>query len=248
MRGLAGEASSPAPGARSGRALNPGGAKKSLEQGVGPSCDFDATVYALKLPADQITRIDVDDLGKAAEKVDAFEKALAKIGKPKPLYRASQSVMLQFDTIRILAQTPYVSNSTRQRGGASGADAGGATTGARGGAPQVFNTITYTNVGAEFRIQGTYELKRINLKLNIQLSVMGDSPTAISDAIKAPLFRNVTLVQNGPVEPNKPFVIMSMDSASTDADDMATAYIARVNLGEPCQFNNDAMTYAKAGN
>lgn len=214
----------------------------------GPGCVFDATVYTLKLPGDQIARIDTDELNKAAGKIDDFEKALAKYGKPKALYRANQSVKLEYDDIQIGAQMPYVSGSSMPRGGGGGMGGtggmggmGGSAVPAMGGAtgriandPRRVNSVSYTSIGAQFHLEGSVENnKAIKLKLNIQLSVMSESTTTLSDAIKAPIFSNTTLVQNGPVEPNKPFVIMSIDSATRDADGAATAYIARINLGEP---------------
>jgi hypothetical protein len=231
----AGETTAPAPVARTGRsgAMNRNAVLLPPTPDDGPTCAFDATIYSLKLPADQIGHVDVDELNKAAGKTDDFEKALLKIGKFKPLYRIVQSVMLQGDSITIGSQTPFVTNTNRSSGGRGrGVTSGGVTGG--GEAVQNINTLSYSDIGAIFDIAGAAsDKKSINLKMKIQLTVIADSNTNISDDLKAQLFRASTLVQNGPIEPNKPFVIMSMDASSTDSDGAATAFIARVNLGEP---------------
>jgi hypothetical protein len=182
--------------------------------GEGPTCPFDATIYEVLLPVDQIGRIDLDALTRAATTAAAFEKALADLGAAKPLYRANQSVRLSRDSITVGTQVPYITNSQITNTG------------------QAINSVSYTQVGAIFSISGkTSTPNAVELDLGIQVSTLSEGTTAISDTLKAPMFRNTTLSYKGPVAARQPFVVISADAASVAPAGKAVAYIARVTLG-----------------
>lgn len=187
--------------------------------GSGPTCTVDATLYDVRMPLDQIGRLDVGALAKSAESADAFEKALAALGTAKPMYRADQSVRLSGDMINILAQTPIVTNTRVTEKG------------------QTINSVQYRSSGAMFHVAGKAGApgagSPVDLDLTIDVAVPSSDGVAIANNMKAPLFRNVTLSHKGPVQPGKPFIVVSVDGGAVDADGKAVAYIGRITLGEP---------------
>jgi hypothetical protein len=207
-----------APGGRGGFA---GGSAGIAQQsppamGQGPTCSLDATIYDVRIAPDQIGLLDVDALAKASGSAADFEKALGVLGATKPIYRANQSVRLAFDSITIGRTEPYVAASNASRSG------------------QVVNSVQYSNVGALFDLMGkTGADGRMEVDLSIQVSTLTEGSTAISNDVKAPVFRRVTMSRKGLVEANKPFVVISIDAAALDPDGKAVAYIARVIFGSP---------------
>ena len=184
--------------------------------GNGPTCTLDATIYDVRVPADQIGRLDLEALTRAAATAAAFEKALAEMGTVKPLYQIDQSVRLTGDTIVIGTQIPYITNSQITNTG------------------QTINSVSYTQVGALFNIAGKAGAGgNIELDLGIQVSANSESGVPISTKVNAPIFRTVTMARKGPVEARVPFVVVSVDAANGDAAGKAVAYIARVTLGAP---------------
>ncbi|HEY7116511.1 MAG TPA: M56 family metallopeptidase [Tepidisphaeraceae bacterium] len=195
-----------------------GGDDAAPALGEGPTCTLDATLYDVRIPADQTGKLDVEALMKAADSADAFEKALAALGPTKPMYRANQSVRLSGDTITIGTQVPVVTNSrVTDRG-------------------QTINTVQYQSTGARFTIAGKAGAPggAVDLDLGIQVSSSSaEDGTPIAGKVKAPVMRRVSLSHKGAVRPGKPFVVVSVDAGSVDADGKAVAYIGRVTVGEP---------------
>ena len=182
--------------------------------GKGPTCTLDATVYEVRLPADQTGRLDVDALAKASQTAESFEKALAALGATRPMYRANQSVRLSGDAISIGSQVPVVTRSQLTDKG------------------QTISSVQYQNTGAIFTVAGKSEAAGVELDLGIEVSAAGDG-VAVGDKANAPVMRRAILSHKGPVEPRKPFVVLGVDAGSPDKDGKAVAYIARVTLGEP---------------
>jgi hypothetical protein len=201
----------PRPGGRPGF-----GAPAAPTLGKGPTCALDATVYDVRVPADQIGKIDVDALAKAADTAEAFEKALGALGPTKPMYRANQSVRLSGDAITIGSEVPVVTNSRLTDRG------------------QTINSYSYQRTGAHFTVAGKSDPGGVSVDLGIEVSSAADS-VAVGDKAKAPVTRRATLSHKGPVEPHKPFVVLSVDAGSADKDGKAVAYVARVTFGEPKQ-------------
>lgn len=183
--------------------------------GTGPTCSFDVTIYDVRMPVDQIGRLDVDALQQAAASPEGFEKALAAMGPNRPLYRAHQSVRLSGENIIIGTQTPIVTSSSVTATG------------------HEVNSYTYHSTGAIFSIAGNPAGGQVELDLGIELSSIADSPVAVAEKVKAPVIRSDTIAHKGPVEPHKPFVVVSVDANSVDATGKAVAYIGRVIVGEP---------------
>jgi hypothetical protein len=184
--------------------------------GAGPSCSLDATIYDLRIPADQIGQIDLDALNRAAGSAADFEQALRGVGTIKPLYRVSNVVRLASDYVTLGGTMPYVT---------------GSVTNAAGG---VTNTVNFSNVGAQMNISGKAAGgDEIDLDMSMQISSLGESQVPIGETINAPIFRTVTLLQKGIVRADQPFVIVGVDASSRDADGKAVARVARVTLGRP---------------
>jgi beta-lactamase regulating signal transducer with metallopeptidase domain len=184
--------------------------------GEGPTVAFGATIYDVRIPADKIGLIDRDALNAAAATPAEFEKALAALGTTKPLYHTDQTVRLSSDTITIGTQTPIVTSSRMDERG------------------RAINSIQYQQTGAVFSIAGQRDdTDRMECDLKIQLSAVAPSSAALAGDVKAPLMRSATMSHKGEVQAKKPFVILSADAASTDENDKAVVYIARVTLGTP---------------
>lgn len=192
------------------------GAREPLVLGEGPTCTFDATIYDLRLPVDQIGKLDAASLTKASEGVDGFEKALAALGNARPIYRADQSVRLAGDTLNISSQVPVVTSTSTGRNG------------------QPIQSYQYMSVGALFNLAGKAGAGGgSDMDLNIQVAAVSDVLWAIDKGVNAPVMRTATLSHKGDFRPGKPFVLVSVDASSTDKDGKAVAYVARVVVGEP---------------
>jgi hypothetical protein len=187
-------------------------------QGDGPTCTFDVTIYDVRIPVEQIGKLDVEALANASQTAADFEKALASLGTSRPMYRVNQSVRLSGDNVTIGSEVPIVTNSrTTDRG-------------------QAINTVNYQSVGARFSIASSNARSDgVDLDLGIEVSSSSDTGTAISENVSAPIMRRATMSHKGPVQPKKPFVIVSVDANSVDKAGKAVAYIGRVTLGEPRQ-------------
>jgi hypothetical protein len=203
-----------ASGARGGQRM--GGLMVPPEMGEGPTSAVDATIYDLRLPADQIGRLDVDALNRVAGSAADFEKALAALGAAQPLYRARQSVRLSGDSISIGQTMPYVRATNTNSAG------------------QPINSVGYTQTGVIFNLGGTVGASGdIQLAMNINISSMVDSTAPLAGNVNAQAFRSATLSYNGTVSPGRPFVIVSVDAGAGETDGKATARIARVTMVAP---------------
>jgi hypothetical protein len=187
-----------------------------LEWSAAPMYPLDVTIYEVRVPVDKVGQIDVDKLEKASAVVADFEKGLAELGTSKPLYRITQSVRLdQEDYVQVGSSEPYITNSQVN---------------ARG---QAINSVAYTQTGAILELLGKESGGAVEVDLRIRLTQMGDAGVPVGGEIKAPNFRTATLMRKAPVKPKQPFVIMSVDASSPDANGKAVAYFARVVLGAP---------------
>ncbi|HUT60510.1 MAG TPA: hypothetical protein VNA25_21920 [Phycisphaerae bacterium] len=181
------------------------------------TCPFDATVYELRLPPERVGELEADALSKAAASPAGFEKALARLGQAKLLYRADQSVRLSGDRIVIGSRVPFVTNTRRTATG------------------QTINVVQYRDVGAIFNVLAWPESGGgIRLELGIEVSAMTDSPVRIASSTRPAItIRKPVLTYKGSLRPGRPAVIASADSASLDASGRSVAYLARIVMGKP---------------
>ncbi len=148
----------------------------------------------MRIPADQIGRLDVDALAQASGNAETFEKALAALGTAQPLYRADQSVRLSGDNIIIGTEMPFITNT---RVGDKG---------------QVMNTVQYQSIGASFSLAGSAGATgTIDLDLNIQVSSISDGGAVIAENVKVPCFAERRYHIRGPFS----LASRSSSSAST---------------------------------
>jgi len=181
----------------------------------GPTSTFDATIYDVRIPADQIGLLDLNALTRSAASPAEFEKALAALGAIAPLCRVSQSVRLEQDSVNVGTQTPYIQSSTNT---------------ARG----VVNVPNWYQTGTSFSMAGKPTgINRIDLNLQIQVSTLSESSVAVQENLRAPAFRSASMSYKGLVTPREPFVILSVDGSTKDGNGKAVAFIARVTLGQP---------------
>ncbi|HEX4796688.1 MAG TPA: M56 family metallopeptidase [Humisphaera sp.] len=201
-------------GGRSGRGF---GGPTAPVTGEGPTCHFDATLYDVRMPIDRIGKLSAGAMDNVAQSAESFEKALAALGVPKPIYRANQSVRLSGDRINIGSNSPYVSNTSIRADG------------------QNINTINYISTGATFLLAGKAASPDIiELDLSIQLSSQSESTVSIVGTADnlMPIIHTCSLLHKGPVQPGKSFVVITVDAGSLDKDGKAVAYIARVTVGD----------------
>ncbi len=184
----------------------------------GPTCSFDATVYEIHVPADQIGKISAENLKSALGTAAEFEQALGKVGTARPTYRTIQAIRLGSESyVQIGTNVPYVTNSQITNAG------------------QAINSVGYTSVGAIFDVIGKPgDNGMINLELSVQVSALDMSAgVPISANVNAPVFRRSILQQNDQVQPEKAFMTMTADGGTPDKDGNVVVYVARMTLGKP---------------
>jgi formylglycine-generating enzyme len=191
----------------------------------GPTVSLEGTIYELRLPPDQISRIDIPALTAAATTPAAFEKALAQLGQAKPLYRANQSVRLAGDHILIGATVPIVTGSRTTDDG------------------RVVSTVMYQQSGAMINIAGQVAAGgRLDVNLDIELSVLTDNPADAATDAPTPQMRRVTMAQKGLTDPGKPVVTLSADATFLDSTGKAVAYVTRFTLSQPSAATKPSAT------
>jgi hypothetical protein len=217
------------------------------------TCDIDITIYEVRIPLANVSRIDFDALTQSAKDAATFEKKLAELGTTKPLYRIAQPVKLAGDSIALLKEEPFIDPTVRSaRGATRGATARGATTTAtaRGtattpasattvpttaaAATAPAETIIYRTTGVRITLAGTtLAPNKLNINLNINVTTISEGTIPISDRLKTGIVRTVELAHQGPVIPNQPFISVQVDASSLDPQGNAVAYIVRSTLGTP---------------
>jgi hypothetical protein len=180
----------------------------------GPVCAVDAVIYDLRIPADQITRLDVDALSRGAANLIDFEKSLASVGTARAMYRTMQTIRLGGDSLKVGGTAPYITGATVGRNG------------------QSINSISYSDIGTLISITGRAGSGgRVELDLHVDLTAMTSSSKTITLDVKAPLFRHVSISRKGTIESGKALVAMTIDASAPDPDGKALAYVAWVKVG-----------------
>ena len=193
------------------------GARGRRPSGAGSVCSFDATVYDVRLSADQIGRLDVDALTKAAATSESFEKALAALGPTRPLYRANLPVSFDEEQYVIIDNDmpAAAGNPATSPGKAMGLKPSG-------------------NPGAVFDLLAKEgDAGTINLLMSIDASILVEVSTPGTATAHAPVVRTAKIYQQRFVAPDRPFLFVNADAATLDANGKAVAFIARVILGAP---------------
>ncbi len=181
-----------------------------------PIVRFEAAVYRLALSVEDAVRIDAAGLAEAASLVE-FDEALRALGDAQLLYRVDQTANLrERDRIRISADQPYMTGSSRTKDG------------------QTLWTVARQNVGAEFSFSGAWLAESpsqvVHLSLDVGLSATEESGVELGTDLASPVFRKVEQRHSGPVHFGRPVILLGLDGACTDDAGRAVAFVTRVVL------------------
>ncbi|MFQ5804895.1 MAG: hypothetical protein ACE5I3_00430 [Phycisphaerae bacterium] len=184
--------------------------------GPPPVVRLDAAVYRLGLSAEEVVQIDAAALAQAASLVE-FDEAVRALGDASVLYRVDQTVNLrERGRIRIVADQPYVTGSSRTKDG------------------RLLRSVSRHDIGAEFRVWGDWApqgaSKLVHLSLDVEVSTVEGSQVEAGSDVTAPVFRKVEQHHSGPVELGQPVVLLNLDGACTDRSGRAVAFITRAVL------------------
>jgi len=169
---------------------------------------FQAVIYETLLPPERVGELDAKAL--AAGSPQDLTKALGASGATKTLYQVDQSIELADGRITIGSRVPMVTRTrVTERG-------------------DTLNTVQYQEVGAAFRIKGSPAAQgHIDLRMEVELSSLFESPVELAKGSRASTIRRVQLMHMGLVKPGVAFVALSIDSTTKDKDGNAVAFICR---------------------
>jgi len=174
------------------------------------SVRLEAVIYETRLPAERLAALDADRLAQAGD----LQKTLDGLGPTRVLYRVDQAVSLAGDRIHIGKREPIVTGSRVMDGG------------------RVVNTVQYREVGAMFEVKGRPAgADRLEVDLNIEMAVQGESPAKVGEGVPAAAFRRLVMSRKGPVGLGNAAVLVSADATSQNAEGRAVANVCRVVFG-----------------
>jgi hypothetical protein len=179
----------------------------------GGNAQLVATIYELHLPAEQITRLDMDALAQATADAE-FEKALAIFGEPDPIYHLNQPVRLAGDRAEVVMDAPYVAAAQTD------------------GQGRLIEHMANHPTGAIFDLVGKVEDGgKISLTMQISISAVKDGTVEIAPGVPVAIFPLVTLKGAKTVDAGKPLILLGADGDAPNNDGKAIVYIARVQFG-----------------
>lgn len=179
---------------------------------------FEATVFQVVVPAERTVGLDSKKLAAEGATPGKLFKMLRELGDAQMLYRVDQAIAAdgKRTDMRIGRDTPYVSSTQIS------------------GAGQVSTTVARRQVGGEFRIRGTLggadDPSRLQIELAIEIAVLSNSVVQVGPAGTAPVFWSVEQNYRGGVKLGQPFVLLSVDGASTTGPGQPLAFVSLVRL------------------
>jgi len=171
---------------------------------------FQATIYEVRVRAENIGDLNADALAAKAETPDSLEKALSAIGETKPAYAVDQSVNLVEDRIHLGKREPFVTNTRISEGG------------------RRVNTVQYEKVGALFDVVGEAGEEGVDVKVKIEMSALTEGGTEVAPGVSAMVVRTVALGRSGPVRFGRPEVLVATDASARNVKAGAVAYVCRL--------------------
>jgi len=199
-----------------------------IQAAKGMMCSFDATIYDLRIPPDQITRLDPDTLTNAAATPESFQKTLSALGTARPLYRTTLTTTLDEESYAKVSNAKPDANGNFPPEPSRG----------RGAATQPISAT-----GATFDLiprpgsPGTIELDiAVTASYLLDFTVPGTLNPALLRTSEMQLHRAVT--------PTKPFLLFNADASTLDPSGKAVILITRVVFGQP-HFAGDDLTAPK---
>ncbi len=179
---------------------------------------LEVTVYEVRVPADRIRDLNAVALAAKAATPADLEKVLAELGPTRALYQIDQVVDLAGASLRVGKREPFVTGSHVRDGGG------------------FVNTIQYQEVGLILDLSAAPAKDAAGAVANVlvkgELSAITEGGAEISKGIKAAVIRNASFTATVPVDTGGPFVMLSADASSTDADGRAVAYVWRSRISE----------------
>ena len=168
-----------------------------------------ATVYEVRLPAEQINRLDAARLAT----VD-FSNYPPELGQARALYLIDQKVSLAGDRVMVGKEEPMVTNTRMTASG------------------QTVNQVQYQQVGAivEFKAERMVP-RQLHVTSSIEVSALTESPVEVTKGVGMSVTRQSTMSLKGPVELGRPAVLISGDASSRDKEGRAVVYVTRLVLG-----------------
>jgi len=174
------------------------------------SARFQATIYEVQLPAEGLGGLNADALVPKAETPDVLEKILADLGDTHVAYAVDQTVSLNEDRIRVSKREPFVTNTRMTQGRAK------------------VNTIQYEDVGVIFQFVGQRTGADLDVKVDIDMSVLAEVSVEVAEGVSAKAVRTVALGRSGPVYFGRPEVLVAVDASTRTAKAGAVAYVCRL--------------------
>ena len=179
---------------------------------------LEVTVYEVRLPADRIRDLDAVALAAKAASPAALEKVLAELGPTRALYQIDQVVDLAGASIRVGKREPFVTGSRVREGGA------------------FVNSVQYQEVGLILEVATVPAKDAASAAANVlvkgELSAMTEGAAEVAKGTKAAVIRNASFTATVPADMGGPFVMLSADASSADADGKAIAYVWRSRISE----------------
>jgi hypothetical protein len=169
---------------------------------------LEATIYEVRVPPAKVGDLDATLLADAA----SLPRALEVFGSAKVLYKVDQVMDLAKDAVEVGTRQPTVT-ATRMT------DAGRAV-----------STVQYQQVGAIFQVSRAAAEPpdgQGDVQVDIEISALTESGAAISEGVPAMSVRNARMVHRAPLVLGRPFILLTVDAASKDAQGNAVAYVCR---------------------
>lgn len=168
-----------------------------------------AAVYELRVPADQVTRLDAAQLAGTD-----FSKFPPDMGEARTLYVVDQRVSLAGDKVMVGSNEPSVTNTRVMANG------------------KTLSSVQYSQVGAIIDFKGERTGPReLAVTSKVEVSANSDSGVEMAEGITTPVTRSAKMSLQGPVELGKPVALVSGDATSRDADGRAVVFVTRMVLG-----------------
>ena len=211
------------------------------------SAQFQATVYEVQAPAEQLGRLDEQALTNQAATPEALLSALAQTGKARLLYRIEQPVNVFSASMIVGASEPVITGTRKSVTG------------------ETLNSISYRTVGIIVRLSAPSPAKDEHgtapmVTTAIKLSVLSPGEKEIAPDERELVVRTVSLDRSEALELNQPRVLLTISSnafssfrtsgeGSRGGQTPVTpvAYVIRYQFGSPNQGGGVGVAASSAG-
>jgi uncharacterized membrane protein len=211
------------------------------------SAQFQAAVYEVQAPAEQLGRLDEKALTSQAATPEALLSALAQTGKARLLYRVEQPVNVFSASIIVGASEPVITGTRKSVTG------------------ETLNSISYQTVGVIVRLSAESPAKDEHgtapmVTTAIKLSVLSPGEKEIAPDERELVARTVSLDRSEALELNQPRVLLTISSNAFSSFRTSgeggrggqtpvtpVAYVIRYQFGSPNQGSGVEVVASSAG-